>query len=85
MTNTLLLLAFLLLSTVVEPSAAAAVISPSFSQVQNPFYIPARGFSFKAGSPTAIKWAPTTPDTVTLVLRSGSREGGVACWVGHRW
>ncbi|KAJ9648461.1 hypothetical protein H2199_001316 [Coniosporium tulheliwenetii] len=48
----------------------AAAVANAQSQ-PNPFNIPTT-FSFTAGEPTTITWEPTTPGTVTLILRSGA-------------
>lgn len=56
-------------------SFTTAQAPTSFAQFQNPFQIPASGFSMKAGQPVTINWIPTTSGTITLVLRSGSDTG----------
>ena len=52
--------------------ALAAMVAVALAaSSDNPFAVPP-GFSLTAGKPTTLKWDPTTPGTVTLVLRQGA-------------
>ena len=53
-------------------SLLALLSAPLTALAQNAFNIPSEGLSASAGQPLKLTWDPTTPGTVTLVLRSGS-------------
>lgn len=44
------------------------------ASISNPFNVPATGYSITAGQTTSLHWEPTSPGTVTLVLRSGNAD-----------
>lgn len=46
--------------------------TPAIGTYSNPFNIPATGFSGSAGHSLNLSWTPTTPGTVSLILRSGA-------------
>lgn len=52
-------------------SAIAAFATVATAQV-NPFSYPVHGETLNAGTVVVLKWTPTTPGTVSLVLRSGN-------------
>lgn len=39
---------------------------------QNPFSYPVNGQTINAGDTVNLRWAPSTPGTVTLVVRNGN-------------
>lgn len=55
-------------------AAMAAVVSANSKA--NPFSIPTDGYTFTTGESTALKWEPTTPGTVSLILQWGAVLSG---------
>lgn len=51
----------------------AACAALAVAQTANPFNNPPGGYTFKAGTPTALSWKPTSKGTITLKLQSGGQ------------
>ncbi|KGO63831.1 Cell wall beta-glucan synthesis [Penicillium italicum] len=57
-------------------AVAAMAAVASADNKANPFSIPTDGYTFTVGKPTALKWQPTTPGTVSLILQWGAVLSG---------